>query len=418
VKRALIALALLTAACTDNPASPQPTTSTTTTTPARAVRVGVSLPPEPTANTYGGLVVRSLVYPQLFRATPEGKWQASLVEPGSDATRPGSLSARFRLRSGARWSDGTAITVSDLRRTLDGRVVTRIDDPTPRGTIVVHFSQPTPGWRRLWSGLEVITPSRDGLFGGPYTIDHVTPGLETVLRANRRYWGAKPAIGEVHLVLVPDGEIQARLMDKGELDVIAPFAFTDRTRRLERIDDARVVRGGARGGWMASLVANPSRLTPAHRQTLFALANGPRFTDVLLQGEATSTGERTAAPASPVGRPTPSITAPLESGPANLLLHGMQRAAHKAGRDFELRQAEFDIVAATYAQGEFDVLFRFEQTTPGTTSERDFVRDFRVLPLWRERPVAAVRDGLQNVSVNGFSAAGPTWNIEMWRWAR
>jgi ABC-type oligopeptide transport system substrate-binding subunit len=404
----------------------------------------MQMPADPAANTYGGAVVRSLIFPQLFRAAPDGKWQASLVQQGSDATRPGALSARFRLRTNARWSDGTRITVSDLRRTLDGRFVASIDEPTSAGTIVVHFLHPLPGWRRLWSGLETIAPPAANVFGGPYRLDHVTPGLETVLVANDAYYGTKPRIREVHLVLTPDAEIAARLMAQGDLDVVAPFAFTNRTERLRRIKDAHVVVGDARrGGWTATLVANPSRLTPPQRQALFALADAPRFADVLLHNEATATGKRTVVPSPlPAAGGTPAISAPLESAPSGLLLHAMQRAGHKAGRDFDLRQSEFDRVLAAYSSGGFDLLFNLEPGAPepcwtcqystadaalatqadaherraASALQDKLVTDLLVLPLWRERPVAAVRDGLDGASVNGFSAAGPLWNLEAWRW--
>lgn len=448
MRRALVgALAasvlLVLPACQDD--APRPSAPTTTAS-RRPVRIGVWLPPDPAANTYGGAAVRSLIYPQLFRATPAGKWEPALVEPDSDVTRSGARSARFRLRRNARWSDGTPITVSDLRRTLDGRFVSRIDEPTAARTIVVHFSQRLPGWRRLWSGLGAIAPPRDGVFGGPYRVASVTPNFETVLVANRRYYGASPRIREVHLVLVPDSEIEARLMDQGELDVIAPPAFTNRTARLRDIKDTDVITGdAARGGWTAALVANPARVALAQRQTMFALANGPRFTDVILQGEAVSTGGRVKAAAeTPPTRALPAITAPLESAPANLLLHGIARSGQKAGVDFDLRKAEFDRVLEAYAASNFDLLFHLEPGSParcwscsyatvdatlaaaaeaGDAAAKSALRsklaaDALELLLWRERPVVAVRDGLEGVSPNGFSVAGPAWNLEQWRWAK
>lgn len=385
--------------------------------------------------------MRSLVQPQLFRATPEGKWQASLVEPGTDKTGADATSARFRLRRGARWSDGTAISVSDLRRTIDSRFVTAVDEPTARGTIVVHFSQPLPGWRRLWSATQAILPPSDDVYGGPYKVQRVTAGLETVLVANDAYYGAAPRIREVHLVLVPDSEIQARLMHRGDLDVIAPLAFTDRTARLERIKDAAVLRG-TRGGWTASLVAHPARLSSQERQTLFALANAPRFVDVLLHDEATATGKPTTAPTDPSLKSGVAVTSSLESAPAGVLLHSMQRAGFKAGRGFDLRRTEFDRVLGDHGAGSFDALFDLEPgvaercwscsyasvdpalaraADAGAKSARralvaKAVSDFLVLPLWRERPVAAVRNGLEGVSLNGFHVAGPAWNLETWSW--
>jgi hypothetical protein len=319
-----------------------------------------------------------------------------------------------------------------------------VDDPTPAGTIVVHFTQPLPGWRRLWSGLDAIRAPRDGVAGGPYKVVRVTRGLETVLAPNPAYYGDAPVITEVHLVIVPDPEIAARLMERGELDVIAPPAYTDRTARLERIKDAHVVTGDAeKGGWTAAFVANPSRLDLDQRAFLFSYANPARFTDVLLHGEATPS-TRAAHP--PVTKPafpgTPAFTIPIESGPAGVLLHAMQRTAHKAGFDFDLRAAQFDDVLGTYAAADFDILFRYQPSTPTvcwtcsyatvdaalakaadsgdrgaiTALRRKLITENDELPLWRERPVVAVRGGLDGVSANGFDVLGPAWNVAKWHW--
>jgi hypothetical protein len=136
------------------------------------------------------------------------------------------------------------------------------------------------------------------------------------------------------------------------------------------------------------------------------------------------------------------VTGPLESGPANALLRAIARNGRKAGVDIDLRQGEFDRVLATYAGSAFDVLLHLEPGTPEpcwtcryapvdaplaaaadggdaqatAALKRKLLADALVLPLWRERPVAAVRDGLENVSVNGFHVAGPAWNIANWRW--
>jgi len=442
MKRALVALALLLTACKATPSSAPAPTSTSTTAPSRPVRIGVWTPPDPSANTYGGAAIRELIYPQLFRATPGGKWEPNLVEPTSVATLIDNTEANFRIRSGAKWSDGTPITIEDLRRTMDPRFVQSIDE-APSGMIIVHFTQPLPGWRRLWSGLDAIRPPRDGLFGGPYKVGSITNGLETILVTNDAYWGPKPSIAEVHLVLVPDAEIAARLMTKGELDVVAPLAFTGRIARLQRIKGAHVLTGErTKGGWTAALVANPSRLNLDQRVYLFDFAPA-RFADVLLHDEATPANAGAPPPqVKPAFPGTPAFTIPQESGPGGVLLHAIQRTAHRAGFDFDLRAAEFDKVLGTYAVSDFDVLLRLEPTFPtecwtcrdanvdaalakqadaGDASARAALRRKLVvenyeLPLWRERPVAAVRDGLDGVSLNGFDAAGPVWDLQHWSW--
>src|SRR5256885_9331468 len=78
-----------------------------------------------------------------------------------------------------------------------------------------------------------------------------------------------------HFVLVPDPEIAARLMDRGELDVVAPPAYTDRRARLARIKDAHVITSD-KGGWTAAFVANPSdrkstRLNSSHLVISYAV---------------------------------------------------------------------------------------------------------------------------------------------------
>lgn len=418
---ALLALTVALTACSNNGGKPVPKS------PPHAVRdtvrIGVFTSPDPSQATYGSAATRSLIYPQLFRATPAGGWTAGVVAPGSDRTARDKKSARFRLRTKAKWSDGTPITAADLRRTADTRFVQKVDEPTRRGTIVVHFTQALPGWRRLWSGPDTIVPADEGVYGGPFTLASQTPGLEVVLKRNPRFYGARPAIREVHLVLAPDPEIAARLMERGDLDVIAPLAFSDRTARLRRIKDAHVLLGARnRGGWTVALVANPSRLSEDRRAAVFSLVNRNRFTDVLLHGEAVAAGpDASTEIRGPLAGATPAISAPVEEPQLNLLLKAMQRLGRDRGITLELRQADFDQIVRSYAASDFDVLVRVEPTTPNEAfaqTSAQLEADALVLPLWRERPVVAVRAGLENVTPNGFSAAGPAWNLDSWRWSR
>jgi hypothetical protein len=122
----------------------------------------------------------------------------------------------------------------------------------------------------------------------------------------------------------------------------------------------------------------------------------------------------------------------------------MQRKAHKAGFDFDLRQAQFDLVLGTYARSDFDVLFKLEPSSPATcwtcryatvdaalakqadagdasaknALRRKVIVENYELPLWRERPVAAIRDGLAGVTENGYDVLGPAWNVAKWHWTR
>ncbi len=84
--------------------------------------------------------------------------------------RPTGRRRAFSLRSGARWSDGTPITVDDVRFTLEtirGRAwpgpragYDRLTAVEGQGTSVTfRFDGPFPGWRRLFSGADFLLPA-------------------------------------------------------------------------------------------------------------------------------------------------------------------------------------------------------------------------------------------------------------------
>src|SRR5581483_2017093 len=100
---------------------------------------------------------------------------------------------------------------ADLDRTADHRFVATVR-AGPDGTITVQFHQAIPGWRRLWSGIDSIGAPRPNVWGGPFVLASMTPGLETVLRPNPHWTGGGPFLDELHLVVVPDADMQRRLL--------------------------------------------------------------------------------------------------------------------------------------------------------------------------------------------------------------
>ncbi|MDP1794219.1 MAG: hypothetical protein Q8K63_08795, partial [Acidimicrobiales bacterium] len=229
------------------------------------------------------------------------------------------------------------------------------------------------------------------------------------------------------------------------LDVIAPPAFTDRTARLERIDDAKVTRGDrTKGGVMVSLVANPAALPLPQRQALFSLTDRKRFVDVILHDEAVLDGPSGSTASPTPTSAVPSLSAPVESSPVSLFVHAMQRKGRKVGVTFDLRQGEFDQILTAFANSDFDVVMNMQPSTldrcwiceaatvnaqlasdadarkgdAAARLERQLATEALVLPLWREIPVIAVTNKLKGVTPNGFSGAGPAWNLGEWEWDR
>ncbi len=418
-----------------------------------SARVGVWGDPNPDGATLGGAAVRSLVLPQLFVAGPDGTWLPSLVEPGSDKAATDDTSASVRLRPGAMWSDGSPITADDLRRSADARFVAGVDGPAVDGTLTIRFTQALPGWRRLWSGTDVVTAPRPGVWGGPFVLGAYVAGLEAVLSANDRWYGGRAFLDEVRLVLVPDVTIARQLLAKGELDVVMPPASTVRTRQLEAVPGVSVARGTA-GGWWVGLLVRPGGLGQAQRAEVAASVDRTAFVATLLQDEATVLNGLGAgagaggawAGVGPGGSAalrgaTVDLVGQMEEPMTATLQRSMQKRVQVGGGRLELRNAEADRVEAWVREGSYQaaVTLLYDGPSPCWTCrwasvdealaraadagdqaavsalETKLRDEALVLPLWRPVPVVAWRDGLGGVRANGYALSG-AWNA--WEWWR
>lgn len=436
--------------------SATPATSTTTT-PAKpkrggSVRVGMWGMPDPAAPTLAGAAVRALVLPQLFVAGPDGAWKPSLVQPGSDKPAADGLSASFKLRPKAAWSNGAAITADDLRRSMDKRFVTAVDPPEADGRVTIHFTQKLPGWRRLWSGVDSVAAPAPGVWGGPFTVASTTPGLETVLRRNDSWWGAPaPSLDEVHLVLVPDSVMQRQLFQQGQLDVVSPPAYTVRRQQYGGTTPASSSKPS---GWDVRLVLNPARLDEPTRRAVVAAVERKLFVQTLLADEATllngwmggddvewSKVVAAAADTAGVNGKTVQVTGENEEPMTTLLERAMQKRVTSAGGTLELRNAEADRVEGWLAAGDYAAavvmsyegpsvcwLCRWEPVdaagaraadsgdAPAASGLEAKLRDGAyVLPLWRMAPFVAAKPGVVGVVANGYGLS-PAWNA--WEWSR
>ncbi len=458
----LLVLVTLASACSGgrepvDPASisfPPPTTSESTTTTVEAVpftmvetvpeggdvRVGMWADPDPAAPTLAGAAVRSLILPQLFTPTPGGGWSPSLVEPGSDRLAPDQRSVTLRLRPGAVWSDGTPITVDDLRAGADATFVTGISDDG-RGNLTVRFNQPLPGWRNLWSGRNVVPAPRSGVYGGPWMVGRRTEGLETVLVPNPRWWGDRPHLDSLTLVVVPDQTTMLELLGRGELDVVAPWPAPGLMARLGDLDDV-TTESGTPGGWQLELVANPERLSLISRQAALGALDPGELVGSLLAAEA-------VAPPFGSGAPDPSVQPGSLRQPAEITLPEdvpmaatVARAVQFAVRDGggvvpEQRVAPSDQTEAWMADLDFDLAVELvylgpspcrtcrwawiDETTarltdggaPATDLDEALRNRAADRILWQPVPLVAWNRRVHGPVVNGF-APSVAWNSQSW----
>ncbi|MGH8994315.1 MAG: ABC transporter substrate-binding protein, partial [Acidimicrobiia bacterium] len=245
---------------------------------------------------------------------PEGRVRGYLADDASVRQEAGATAASFRLRPGARWSDGTEISAADVRFTLDtirsgawpGPVagydrVTAVEGEGPSVRLV--FDGPFPGWKRLFSGSDFVLPAhrltgqdlarvwKDGpdVAGGPFRLGPLTPGLDVVLQRNDAWWGDGPRVEMLRVLVVPDVRTMEQLLAKGELDVAWPPASVNRVGRFRALDGVEVSVADP-GGRLAALVANTETVALDRRRAMLALPDRDRFVEALLDGEAAPAG--------------------------------------------------------------------------------------------------------------------------------
>lgn len=411
---------------------------------AGSVRVGIWIEPDPAAAHIGGDIVRALIEPQLFTARPGGGWAPRLVEPASVVESADLTEVSFRLRPGAAWSDGSAIDSGDLRRTADRRFVDTISEAAD-GTVTVRFFQPLPGWRRLWSGIDSVTPPSDGLWGGPFRVREVVHGLETILVPNDAWWGVEagegPWLEELRLVVVPDQTTMLQLFEAGELDVVAPWPAPGlRTYVCDFAGCEFGVDGGLEGGgWQAMVFLDPEAVALEDRQRLLSGFAPDQFVGALLKGEAVALpfAGFEEVPVGGLSRVIP-ITVAEDVPMLGAAARAVQIQADDAGGVVpELVVAPSWLVAEFAAEGNFEALVAetylgpspcwrclFGETLPGEAELADagvvdsllqrLATDALARPLWASDRVVAWHAAVEGVEANAWSMFA-TWNA--WQWS-
>jgi hypothetical protein len=276
----------------------------------------------------------------------------------------------------------------------------------------------------------------------------MTPGLETVLHRNDSWWGApQPYLDEVRLVVVADSVMARQLYQRGELDVVAPPAYTVRSTQYATGAQTGLA---ANSGWDVRLAFNPAKVDEAGRRALVAAVERRLFVDTLLSGEAVVLddwvrGGSTWATVQPgesgalKGKGV-QLTGAVEEPMTSNLQRAVQKRVNRAGGSVELRNAEQDRVDGWVAAGDFEAALVMAYEGPemcwtcrwasvdaglaaaadgGDASARSALeaklRDGAfVLPLWRPVPFLAAQH-VNGAVVNGYGLNG-AWNA--WEWWR
>lgn len=173
---------------------------------------------------------------------------------------PDGLVVTFKLQPKATWHDGQPVTAADVAFSFDQakktawkaymEPVVKIETPDPQ-TVVVTYGQPYAPAMAAWTmaiipahiyrGDDDLTQSkgnREGIGSGPFKLVRWEGGRRIVLAAHDGWWGGRPYLDNIELVLgVSDGEMLSQLR-RDQLDW-APIRIVDDQMTLAQSPELR-----------------------------------------------------------------------------------------------------------------------------------------------------------------------------------
>lgn len=175
--------------------------------------------------------------------------QASPALAESWTPSPDKLTWTFKIRSGAKWSDGQPVTAKDAAftfnrmlddenaRTANGSYVTNFATVTaPDDTTLVIKTKTVQSDMNLldvpivpehvWAPIKDLNdPKTDdisvvGVSDGPYQLTEYKQNEYVKFKANKDYWRGAPKVDELQLLVFKDAEAAVNALRQGEVDVI------------------------------------------------------------------------------------------------------------------------------------------------------------------------------------------------------
>jgi peptide/nickel transport system substrate-binding protein len=238
--------------------------------------------------------IARMLMPGLYKVTPLGTRERWLLATEPVESKGPPFSVTVTLRDDAVWSDGTPITVADLRFTWQlaarGQIaragydqISRIVAETPKRARI-EFRAPFRRWHDLFSaGLGVLpahafgTPKQRAslssswaVSGGPFVLKAWHPGLDMIFEPNPHAWAGRPLLKRVRVVFVPDDIGALTLFRRGSVDVLGPYQAPDWVRRAQAVPGASVTTDLGQTWIGIVLNASSSLLRDVHVRHAFA----------------------------------------------------------------------------------------------------------------------------------------------------
>ncbi|MDR3248734.1 MAG: ABC transporter substrate-binding protein [Treponema sp.] len=189
-----------------------------------------TLDPLSPSNTADGRSILFNVFEGLVRVEPDGGLQPAVAS--AFAVEQGGLVYRFTLRQGLRFHNGQAVTVEDVKFSLDKAIeakyqglvdqVERVETPDS-STIIITLKAPDVEFLPFLTISVVPANNLDRehkpIGTGPYSIESYTPQQSLVLKKNPGYWKPGfPKLDKVTIVFLADSDALLLSLRGGNID--------------------------------------------------------------------------------------------------------------------------------------------------------------------------------------------------------
>lgn len=244
-----------------------------------------------------------LLWSALTKTSQDGSTAPELAT--SWTTNNDATEWRFKLVSGAKFSDGSAITASTVKASfeyyLDPKTVTqernKIDaissvTAPDDSTVVIKLSRPNAilpesiVWVKILKVDSLSTINTKPVTSGPFTVQSFSPNETLVLKRNDQYWGPKPKLSEIKVVKAADSTAAVTSLRTGDLNVLWATPFAD-VKSLEADRNLQVVRPKSLSDavdWEVDMTSPPFN-NPLARQALAYATNRTAILETAYYGQ-------------------------------------------------------------------------------------------------------------------------------------
>src|SRR5579863_2490636 len=163
----------------------------------------------------------SLVYDRLVQLDDRGEPRPALAV--SWQHDPENRRWEFRLRDGAKFSDGTSVTAADVAANFKNWTDAKISGDGGQ-TVVFAMQTPAPELPAALADARfaILRRGADGVTvgSGPFHIAEWQPGRRAVLAASESYWGGRPFLDAIELQMGRALRDQSIDLELGKADAV------------------------------------------------------------------------------------------------------------------------------------------------------------------------------------------------------